>query len=74
MNEGTVLDSLLTSCLFMMEILLSHQCLDSFVGQRQFYPDTFPQAMKSLFGSYLADSMALEDFLWNTEQLVRIQK
>jgi hypothetical protein len=44
------------------------------VGQRQFYPDTFPQAMRSLFGSYLADTMALEDFLWNTEQLVRIQK
>jgi hypothetical protein len=51
------------------------------VGQRQFYPNTFPQAMKSLFGSYLADTfntlaknMAVEDFLWNTEQLVRIQK
>ena len=44
------------------------------MGQRQFYTDTFPQAMRSLFGSYLANTMALEDFLWNTEQLVRIQK
>ena len=48
------------------------------MGQRQFYPNTFPQAMKSLFGSYLADTLAknlaVEDFLWNTEQLVRIQK
>ena len=66
--------ALLTWCLSMMEIQLSHQCLDSSVGQHQFYPDTFPQAMRSLFGSYLADSMVQGNFWWNTKQLVRIQQ